>query len=287
MSATSISGAGGRNPRRSSYTLLDSLPESESVSVQTLVLDQNQDHTQSSSQNRSQDKNRNRNQGEDYSPMLMHIPPYMGPSHSLSVGSMRGKGSIFQCGGEEGDGDESDAEPGLALRTRMKRWDGERVLYDEPQSMTPPPAPAPAPAPSLPPLVFQAIQSTRPAPSRRRTSRRWSSAVTNIADDVEFLRELDRQLRTDGRESIGLEDLLASPDVKMAGGNHEHDGEGEEGTSDDHEYNPYKEVEVGLLDTMKRAMMCVREIVRTERSYLAHLMSAREREVSIVWLFVF
>lgn len=42
-------------------------------------------------------------------------------------------------------------------------------------------------------------------------------------------------------------------------------------------YDPYAEAQ--RLDMARKAMMCVREIVRTERSYLAHLRSATERQV--------
>lgn len=42
-------------------------------------------------------------------------------------------------------------------------------------------------------------------------------------------------------------------------------------------YDPY--AEAARLDMARKAMMCVREIVRTERSYLAHLRNAGEREV--------
>jgi hypothetical protein len=54
---------------------------------------------------------------------------------------------------------------------------------------------------------------------------------------------------------------------------------------EERDYDPYvevaKEAELGLLETIKKAMMCVREIVRMERSYLAHLVSASERAVCV------
>lgn len=50
-----------------------------------------------------------------------------------------------------------------------------------------------------------------PAPiSRHRSSRRWSTAITEIADDREFLRELDYELLAHGgASSIGAHDVQA------------------------------------------------------------------------------
>jgi hypothetical protein len=144
--------------------------------------------------------------------------------------------------------------------------------------------------------------------------------VVDIADDAEFLNELDRQLRAGGGEVMGIEDLLAAPrtlsssgadsvpsarpspvrpsDVRgleprgrsrtlstiLSPGSRIVGVNGDEYDEED-DYDPYvevtKEAEVELLETMKKAMMCVREIVRTERSYLAHLISASEHAVCI------
>lgn len=105
-------------------------------------------------------------------------------------------------------------------------------------------------------------------------------------------------MESEGKESLGFQDLLAlsvkkspleatleSPDddamETVAKFQQEFGDEAlplqQEDLVEESADDSYEE---GLLLTMKKAMMCVREIVRTERSYLAHLMSAQEREVS-------
>lgn len=98
----------------------------------------------------------------------------------------------------------------------------------------------------------------RPMPLQRMTStyRRWSAAVAGIPDDGDFLRELDRRLECGGASSIGIHDA--------------------EDVSTDDGLDPHSS---GRWHGARRSMLCVREIVRTERSYLDHLMRCRESEV--------
>lgn len=127
---------------------------------------------------------------------------------------------------------------------------------------------------------------------KRNVSRRWSAAITDIADDLEFLRELEYELAHGGVSSIGTNDIPAwSASGSCIG--HSDDGHGRYSgmglmanpgavvSEDGHAsqaYDPY--AEAVRLDNARKAIMCVREIVRTERSYLNHLVSASEREVS-------
>ena len=85
--------------------------------------------------------------------------------------------------------------------------------------------------------------------------------MSEIPDDGDFLVELDRQLELGGASSIGMHD----DDMESAA---------DDGVMSD----------VGGIgrrwDGARRAMLCVREIVRTERSYQDHLARANEIEVS-------
>jgi len=156
--------------------------------------------------------------------------------------------------------------------------------------------------------------------SHTRRGRRWSAVVTEIADDGDFLRELNREL------ALATKYFTATAHTSDASGSHgEQEEEGPGGVevlprratmSDDGHgigkrrndvqmrmsvsmstsaqstqpslmarpgYDPRMESQ--RLDKARKAMMCVREIVRTERSYLAHLRSVGEREVSSLFLF--
>ena len=92
------------------------------------------------------------------------------------------------------------------------------------------------------------------------TYRRWSAAVADIPDDNDFLRELDRRLELGGASSIGMHDI----------GDNSTDEAGEPGSSGSS----------GRWAATRRAMLCVREIIRTEKSYLDHLIRCNEMRVS-------
>jgi hypothetical protein len=178
-----------------------------------------------------------------------------------------------------------------------------------------------------------------PRPLRSRRGRRLTAVVTEIADDRDFLRELNRELALATRyataeymsmatgsyadDGVSREEEDHHGGVEMLPGrvtmSEDGHGIGRRGTdgakwahaqtsASVHTqmhmskstssapvpllasvrpplppplppgYDPHLEAE--RLDMARKAMMCVREIIRTERSYLAHLCSASEREVS-------
>ena len=168
-----------------------------------------------------------------------------------------------------------------------------------------------------------------PSPLHSRRGRRLTAVVTEIADDRDFLRELNRELALATRDAAEehmyvATGLLANDDDDRLSPEEEdhHDSidilprhmavsedghgigrRGVDGANASHAQASTSSVPTPLpapvrpplpsplppgrgshpeperLDMARKAMMCAREIVRTERSYLAHLCSAGEREV--------
>lgn len=87
------------------------------------------------------------------------------------------------------------------------------------------------------------------------THRRWTVAVSEIPDDGDFLKELDRQLARGQGSSRGAIDSSSEDPLAL-------------GVTED-----------GRWSVARKAMLCVREIVRTEKSYQNHLIRISEDEV--------
>lgn len=118
------------------------------------------------------------------------------------------------------------------------------------------------PRPFRPPLLHRPTSNS---------ARRWTLAVNHITDDADFLREIDALKRT--RDS---NDFAADVDIA---------GEAEA----DEEYERMRQEDLNAEDEeeqvwmkARRAMLCVREIIRTETAYRRHLVRVFEAEVSFV-----
>lgn len=169
---------------------------------------------------------------------------------------------------------------------------------------------------------------------RTRKGRRLSTVVTEIADDGDFLRELNRELalatrhaatntyvpETSSPNNNGLLEEEGHKCVevlprRVTMSEHGHGIGRRPGVDTEmgsasasvqmhmsvsmatsvsvrplHPYPPpgYEpSMETERLNMARKAMMCAREIVRTERSYFAHLCNAGEREVSSSHLLTF
>ncbi|QRV94790.1 RhoGEF domain protein [Ceratobasidium sp. AG-Ba] len=117
------------------------------------------------------------------------------------------------------------------------------------------------------------LMPPRPGMPRRTSSqRRWT--IADIDDD-EFLRQLEVRLSGSGsryRKSRMLEDYAMGADQSRES----HEDEPDPGSETD------DSTAAREWDKARRAMMCVREIVRTEKSYLRHMMGFLGGDQSIM-----
>ncbi|KAG8902881.1 hypothetical protein FRB99_003985 [Tulasnella sp. 403] len=167
---------------------------------------------------------------------------------------------------------------------------------------TSPSSPNYAPADMLPTSIYESrldgraslgdiARPLRPLIPHRPSSssaQRWSLAVNHIADDSEFLREIDelRKARTsrDRSSSIDEFDVLEGTSRGQSTGSRmfdiqdNEDVEMEDVEGNDNAAGGEESDEEVVWMKARRAMLCVREIMRTETSYRGHLLNVWEAE---------
>ncbi len=101
--------------------------------------------------------------------------------------------------------------------------------------------------------------------------RKWSSIVADMPDDLEFLRALNRHFECFGRETAWSWDGGTAYRGRRYCNGHvvSTDGHGADEEED-------REMEMRA----RKVMFCIRELMRTERSYLDHLTRASQTQVS-------